>query len=197
MANINLLGQENFQSQPKITGEKIGTTLSVVGALILVLIVAAYWWFVWQEKSVISDTADLKTKFAVLDKEVSSSPIRKEAILRQGQILELKQLLGGYTYWSRLLPELSKVTLKTSGYVSLTASSDKNLHLNVVMPDFAEFDKFLKVFDNSVYNTKFKNLKVVSAGRFQNEQGSGVRAEVEVQIKPELLNSKLEGGQQL
>lgn len=195
MANINLLGQENFQSQPKITGEKIGTTLSVVGALILVLIVAAYWWFVWQEKSVISDTADLKTKFAVLDKEVSSSPIRKEAILRQGQILELKQLLGGYTYWSRLLPELSKVTLKTSGYVSLTASSDKNLHLNVVMPDFAEFDKFLKVFDNSVYNTKFKNLKVVSAGRFQNEQGSGVRAEVEVQIKPELLGK--EGGQQL
>lgn len=196
MANINLLGQENFQSQPKITGEKIGTTLSVIGALILVLIVAAYWWFVWQEKSTMSDTADLKTKFTVLEKEVSSSPIRKEAILRQGQILELKQLLGGYTYWSRLLPELSKVTLKTSGYVSLTASSDKNLHLNVVMPDFAEFDKFLKVFDNSVYNTKFKNLKVVSAGRFQNEQGSGVRAEVEVQIKPELLN-KMEGGQQL
>jgi hypothetical protein len=70
------------------------------------------------------------------------------------------------------LPELARVSLQRSDYVSIDAVSDGSLSLSVKLPSYADADKFLQVFDLPEYNRQFSNVRVLSIVKSTDEGGA-------------------------
>jgi hypothetical protein len=161
MSQINLLDSETK------TSFRVNTYawLSKAMAGLLVLVLLAYGVLYFMQNSRQKQVNEVRKKTIAAQKELVESTDRKELVTRQGQLNSLNPLLENHFYWSGLLPELARISLRQSTYVNIDAAGDGSIILNVKMPSYADLDKFLQVFDLPEYNRQFSNVRVLSINK--------------------------------
>lgn len=123
-------------------------------------------------------------------------PKRDELLVRQIQLKELEGVISNHLYWSQLLPEIAKVTLKTASYSSLKVDKSNELVMTVTVPSLLEFDKYLQVFDNPDVNANFSNIRISGLHKieqgtdFQNSNASPLSFVVNMKINSDLIKYK-------
>ncbi len=177
MAQINLLGSSDLGKKSGFPTTLLGRVLFVV--LILVLVYYTYLFFSIRSKT--SAIAEMEQRIAQAQSESLSNIDRKELLTRQQQLQNANDLIKTHVYWSYFLPELAKVTLQNSSYLDITTQNNGIVELTLVVPNYAEMDKVLQVFDLPQFNQQFSDVKIVSIGKSQ--QKDVIRNELKVQLK--------------
>lgn len=117
---------------------------------------------------------------------------RDEVLTRQLQLKTLQGAIGQHVYWSQLLPELARVTLKTASYTSLKVGDDSTLSLNASVPTLGDLDKYLQVFDRPEFNKYFSNVRIGGYSKAQGIEGGPGRLtfDVVMNFDPSVLSYK-------
>lgn len=165
MAQINLLDGEQTRGF-----KRNGYSLLSKGMLVLLLLVALFYGYLYiRQGSIQKQINQVREKTAEAQAEATSNTDRNELITRQGQLAALNPLIDDHVYWSGLLPELARISLRQSSYVSISAAANGNLVMSVEMPTYADLDKFLQVFDLPEYNKQFRDVRVLSISKGAEE----------------------------
>lgn len=187
MPQINLLGQENTHRDATL----IRLPLYLVRFFVLLFIaVLLYWAYLYvRVKLVVNKVAVAQADIIRIQKETLADKDRRELLVRQGQLSTLDKLLKDQQYWSKFLPELARVTLKSASYLSFSAGKDGTARMSVTVPTYREFDEFLQVFDLPQFNSKFSNVTVSSIGKYQQGDTQSVRFDVTMQYDVTFLKT--------
>ncbi len=189
MPQINLLKQNSS------AGASWDQVITWVFRLFLAVFVGivVYWGWLWYSNySLGNKIMAAEQTISEQKSEVAKDNGRQELLLRQQQLKELEKLLDSHLYWSQLMPELARVTLKNASYASIKGLSDGNLTLSVVVPSTEDLDKFLQVFDETVkFNKYFSNLRIGPINKIQSGQGLSTKFDVRMNYDPNLLKYKL------
>lgn len=188
VAQINLLKQTN--SSPASFDQIItwGFRVCLLG---FVLLLAYYGWLWNDNRSTSKRIMSLEQQVTVQKADIAKDKGRQEVLVRQLQLKELGKIIDTHLYWSQLIPELAKVTLKNASYVSIKGLSDGNLTLSVVVPTTEDLDKFLQVFDDTPkFNKYFVNLRIGPINRIQSGDGLSTKFDIRLNYDPSLLKYK-------
>ncbi len=183
---INLLKQ---QSPFAVSGN----VLSIVNKLIIVVILALVGYFGWayfQVKTVKKQVVSLNSDIANKKIEFNQTSRSDELITRQAQVKEFSNLINSHVYWSQLLPEIAKVTLKQATYLSMQTDSKHVLSMSVQLPNMVELDKFLQVFNSPTLNKYFRDVKIGGVSKVQEDDLSLIKAEITFDFNPEIIKYK-------
>lgn len=178
MAQINLLKQRKI-------GQGLWGFLPVLIARILMLIALAvllfYGWLFLKQQKLTKEINNVQQQIINGQKEAESFKEKDEAFTRQAQLKELEKLIANHTYFSKLLPELAKVTLKEATYTNIKSTIDGEISLSVIVPDLQALDKFIQIFD---YPKFYENFGEVRLGAFQKiQQENAVAYKFDVRMK--------------
>lgn len=187
MAQINLLKQNQPSAFARIGLLAILNKLALLGLLVLIIF---WFWFLSQSKSAGKEIQALDAQVAKQKQELSENGRRDEVVTRQSQLKEFDTLISNHLYWSQLLPELAKVTLKSASYLSFRAEIEGGISLSVKLPSIAELDKFLQIFDSAKINRYFSDLKMGGISKVVEKNNNYIRIDVQLKYNPELLKYK-------
>lgn len=163
------------------------------GIFVKIMLVAAlgvlayYGWLVMQNKKVVKEVAEIKAEHAQNIATAMNLKKRDEVLTRQAQLKEFNSLLAGHLYWSNVLPELAKVTLKYAKYTNLRASADGTLELGVTVPTLDDLDKYLQVFDQAKFNENFSDIRIGGFSKVTDETGSQIKFDARMKYNGNLL----------
>lgn len=159
--------------------------------IVLFIALVLYWLYLFvQTKVTTKAVADTQAQIIKTQKDILANQKRQELLVRQGQLDAASKLLAEHRYWSRLLPELARVTLKTASYISFSAESSGNAHMSVTVPSYKDFDLFLQVFDLPQFSDHFSHITVSSVGKFQQGDTQMVRFDVALKYDKDFLLTK-------
>ncbi len=165
MAQINLLDTEQTHGF-----RRNGYSWLSKGMLALLLLTALFYGYMYiRQGSLQKQINEAREKTAEAQSQATNNTDRDELITRQGQVAALNPLIDDHVYWSGLLPELARISLRQSNYVTISAAANGNLVMSVEMPTYADLDKFLQVFDLPEYNKQFKDVRVLSISKGAEE----------------------------
>lgn len=187
MPQINLLGQENTHRNAAFTQ----LPLYLVRFFIVVFIaVIVYWGYLYvRVKLVVNQVSLVQADIIRIQKETLADKNRRELLVRQGQLSVLDKLLKDQQYWSKFLPELARVTLKSASYLAFSAGKDGIARMTVTVPSYREFDEFLQVFDLLQFNSKFYDLTVSSIGKYQQGDTQSIRFDIAMHYDASFLKT--------
>jgi hypothetical protein len=191
MAEINLLQPEQVSASTLIgRGQYF---VSRILMIILIVMLAGYAYLFVDLSRTNTNVAKTKSKIAQAQQEALNNKNRGELLTRQGQLKELDTLIKGHLYWSYLLPELARVTLKSAKYSNIEADATGKLNLTVSLNSYEELEKFLQIFDLPEYNEQFSNVKVISITKTQQEATGTIDTAVKLQLtfNPAYIKGKL------
>jgi hypothetical protein len=178
MADINLLGSDNQKTNFTQTSASLAIKI-LIGLLVLVIL---YYGFVKIRTSRARNSiVEVQSKTSQLKAEALGDKQRGELITRQGQLQNLEGLIKNHFYWSGLVPELARASLKSSSYTNFKMESSGVMSLDVVVPTYADADKYIQVFDLPQFSRQFSDVKVVSINKIQ--QGNSVQIELRLELK--------------
>lgn len=189
MSEINLL-----QSRIEETGVSSNPFIKIIARLLMFLVVVAVGVYVallinsWLTKKKL---ADVNEKIQNVQSSAIANKDRIELVTRQEQLGELETLIANHKYWSVLLPELARVTLKTAKYSEINAKDDGKLDLTVKLPNYEEIEKFLQIFDLPEYNQQFSNVKIISINRVLTESRVETELTLQLTFNPEFIKGKM------
>lgn len=189
MPQINLLKQNNATTNNSQGFLKIIVAVLAIGMAGLVFY---YGWLYFQGKTIIQKIVDVEAKIEQEKKTVLNMDKRDEVLTRQQQLAGLESAISTHFYWSQLLPELARATLKTASYTSLRAGLEGELILSATVPSLSELDKYLQVFDTPTFNKNFSNVRIGGFHKSQAVEGAPttVSFEVKMQYDPQLIQYK-------
>lgn len=188
MAEINLLHGDQGGG---ING---GFAFTVAARLLLVAVVAAMviyagmYFYTWRTTSTL---ADVNRQVQTIQAEALANTDRNELVTRQEQLAELETLITNHSYWSYILPELARVTLKSAKYTNIQAAKDGKLNLSVSLPNYAEVEKYMQIFDLPEYNQQFSNVRIVGIDSVQNETTIETLLRLQLNFNPEFIRGRM------
>ncbi|MBI3231970.1 MAG: hypothetical protein HYZ51_02725 [Candidatus Doudnabacteria bacterium] len=185
MAQINLLKQNKIGSVDDLW---IISFLNKVALVAFLAVLSYYGWLAYKQKSAEKEIQELQTAIESQKQGLSEIERRDEVLVRQAQIKEYDSLISRHVYWSRLLPELAKVTLKQASYLFFQAENEGTINLALKIPSIAELDKFLQVFNSPKLNRYFSNLTIGGINKVQEDKQTYVRVDVKIKYDTSLLN---------
>ncbi len=177
MSQINLLKQKTNSSNWSQTGMKALVRVMAAGLLCLILY---YGWLNYNSSKLTKDILTTQQKLKQEADDALTISQRDEVLTRQLQLKTLQGAIGSHVYWSQLLPELARVTLKTASYTSLKVGDDSTLMLNASVPSLSDLDKYLQVFDRPEFNKYFSNVRIGGYSKAQGAEGGSGRLTFEV-----------------
>ncbi len=184
MAQINLLKQ-------KTVSENLWETLPGIFLKLLLVValgvLAYYAWLYIKINKVNAEITTIKEQNAKNLSTAFSLGQRDEVLSRQAQLKEFSSLVDKHVYWSHLLPEVAKVTLKTASYSSLRGVADGSMTLSVAVPSLNDLDKYLQVFDQPQFNKNFSDVKMGGFHKLVEEGTAMVKFDVQLKYNPNLL----------
>lgn len=191
MADINLLQQETITASTLIGRSKY--YIAKILMVLVVMMMLAYGYLFFDASRTNSNITKTRARITQAQSEAMNNPSRGELLTRQGQIKELDTLIKGHLYWSYLLPELARVTLKSAQYTGIEADATGKLNLTVTLNSYEELDKFLQIFDLPEYNEQFSNVKVISITKNQEAQDGTIETNVKLQLtfNPAYIKGKM------
>lgn len=187
MAEINLL--KTTTATPSDVGSAVTRVANRVMLGILILLVGLYaLLFIVQwnngRKIKIANTA-----LQQVQTSVSNDKARQEVVARQGQVKAATDLIAKHSYWSKLLPELARVSLSSASYSAIKADETGKLTLTVKVSSYSDLDKFMQIFDLPAYNQQFSNVKLVSVSKIQQESTIVLSALLELTFDPAYIKA--------
>lgn len=185
MAQINLLDSEQNTGFSKNSYGLLSKAMMVA----LVFVGLAYGYLYFSQTSTQKEINEVRNKTQTAQNEATNNTARDELLTRQGQLASLNPLIKNHVYWSGLLPELARISLRQSNYVSISAASNGNLILSVEMPTYADLDKFLQVFDLPEYNRQFSNVRTLSISKSAEEGQIAYVMRVQLTFNPEFIKN--------
>jgi hypothetical protein len=184
MAQINLLGaQEKTTNYAKALSSFIAKIL----ALILVLVLAYYAFLFVKGNSQTKQVAKLEQEITRVEQDIQTNSDKNQVFTRQAQLKDLGLLARQHIYWSGIIPELARVTLKTASYTSFLSKENGDISMVVEVPSYEELDKFLQVFDLPQYNQQVNNVRVDSVTKVQKDDALRISAKVTFSYKTDSL----------
>ena len=189
MADINLL--QSTTSSPALMVTKIKRVIARVLMIVLLVIVAGYGYLYFDLYQTNKNLTTTETAIAKAQSEALSNKDRSELITRQGQLKELDTLVKQHLYWSYLLPELARVTLKSAKYTAIDAGEEGKLNLTVSLPSYTDLEKFMQIFDLPAYNQQFSNVKIMSIGKTQQDAQVEISVRLELTFNPAYIKDRL------
>jgi hypothetical protein len=191
MPQINLLDQESRAGGNTLANAPLYMVRLLVAIFIVLLL---YWAFLFVEsKLTTGKIAGIQQTIIAKQKQLLENNSRKELILRQGQLASVKTLIASQEKWSKLLPELARVTLQSARYMSFNADGQGNARMVVNVPNYKEMDKFLQVFNLPEFNNEFSQVTVSGVSRVQQGDVPMVRFDVGIKYDKSFLHDNQEG----
>lgn len=189
MPDINLL-QSNID-ESGINSSAFTRAIARFMMFLVVVVILAYVAMVFDSWNTNRKLVTVNEKTQTLQAAAMSNTDRDELVTRQEQLSELGTLIDDHVYWSYLLPELGRITLKTAKYTEIDASRDGKLTLVANLPSYEDIDKFMQIFDLPEYNEEFSNVRIVSIGKVQD--GDKIETELRVQLtfNPEFIKGRM------
>lgn len=189
MPDINLLQTPGAQvATQSHRGSHFLARLLMV-ALVAVLLVYGY--LQYSQWSAKKDIAETNAAIATAQAEALQNKSRNEVLTRQGQVKELDTLIKSHMYWSYLLPELARVTLRSAQYTDIEANGAGKLNLTVTLPSYEELEKFMQIFDLPEYNKEFSNVKILSISKTQQIDKIQTLVQLELTFNPNYLKGRM------
>lgn len=185
MPQINLLSNETKEKSLPVG--RMLTLFARLFALVFFVVIIYYGYLWYQSKSAANDILAKQNNIIKMQNEVLDNRDRKELLTRQGQLQQLDKLLGSHPYWSKLFPELARVTLKSAYYTALTASGEGAAKMTVIVPTYSDFNNFLSVFDRDEFNKQFSNVAIGSVNKYQVGGTTGIKFDVELKYNTDFL----------
>lgn len=187
MPQINLLGQDTKRYSEQFAR---GPLYAVRFFVFLFVALLCVWGFLFVRTRMVNGTVEsTQADIVSQQKKILSDERRRELLVRQGQLDSANRLLASHEYWSRLLPELARVTVKTASYISFLAEANGEAHLKVTVPTYKDFDLFLQVFDLPEFNKVFSHVAVSSVGKFLQGDTQTVRFDVALKYNEDFLKA--------
>lgn len=189
MPEINLLHNDQTDS-----GINSGLAATVLARLLLFLVIVAViiygvlFFFSWQGNK---NLTDAKQQVQSLQTEALANKDRNEVVTRQEQLTELETLIDNHVYWSYLLPELARVTLKSAKYTEIQADSEGKLDLTINLPSYEDVEKYLEIFDLPEYNQQFSNVRIMGINTVQKDAGIETELRLELTFNPEFIKGRM------
>lgn len=189
MAEINLLQTENpaVDQGFGVVTRLVAKILSVILVVVVLVYVGLYVYGWLNGKRLTSIKSDIQTA----QSEALANKDRQELVTRQEQLGNLETLIDNHLYWSHLLPELARVTLKSARYTEIEASSDGKLNLAVTLPSYEEVEKYMQIFDLPEYNQQFSNVRILSIETVQADTSIEIQLRLELNFNPEYIKGRL------
>lgn len=189
MADINLLGSDSQKFNIAQTSAHLIVKI-LLGVLVVVILYYAYLRI--QISRTQNSVRTLQAQTAAIEAEALNQKERGEVVTRQGQLQNLDSLIKNHLYWSPLLPELARVTLKSASYATFNADGTGVLNIDVTVPSYADADKYIQVFDLPQFNQQFSDVKILSINKVQ--EGNTVQIGMKLQLKfnPEFIRKTLQ-----
>ncbi len=188
MSDINLL--QNPSAQSSVISGRSRVFLARILMFALVVVVLGYVglkFFSWQNGKTMAQT---QTAVVAAQNEALNDKQRKELITRQGQSKELDSLVKNHMYWSYMLPELAKVTLRTARYTEISTDDQGKLLVTASLPSYEDLEKYMQIYDLPEYNQQFSNVKILSISRQQLNESIQTVVRLELTFNPEFLKGK-------
>ncbi len=190
MSEINLLHTDSSS-----VGGSSGIFATLAARLLLVILVAAMLGYAglfaysWKTEK---DLEKVKQDVQTLQAEALANTDRNEVVTRQEQLIELETLITNHAYWSYLLPELARVTLKSARYTNIEADSTGKLNLAVSLPNYSEVEKYMQIFDLPEYNQQFSNVRIVGIDSVQKDTSIETLLRLQLTFNPEFIKGRME-----
>jgi hypothetical protein len=186
MAQINLLRQNNSPEK------KLGNITGIAVKLLVVAVfgVLGYYGFLYAQVSKINkQIMSVREVIAKEESKLSQLERRDELALRQSQLKEMEKIINSHVYWTTLLPELAKITLKPDkGYfTAVKILADGNVNVSLRSSSLEDIDKFLQAFDLPEVYKNFRNVSISSINRELVDESIERSLEVSFQYNPDLL----------
>lgn len=189
MPDINLLQTPTVHTSA--ISSRSRALLARLLMLVLILVVVGFGllkFLTWQDGKNITTT---QAQVASAQTDALNNKDRKELITRQGQSKELDSLVQNHMYWSYMLPELAKVTLKSAQYTEIDVDDQGKLLVTVTLPSYDDLEKYMQVFDLPEYNQQFSNVKIDSISKQQINDTVQMVVRLELTFDPDFLKGKM------
>jgi hypothetical protein len=188
MADINLLSTDS----QKFSFSQAGTGAAVkILAGVLILVVAYYGYLRWQVSRVGKSTQTVQAKTRQVESDTINNKQRAEVVTRQGQVNDLDGLIKNHVYWSGLLPELARVTLKSASYAAFDADTAGTMNLTAIVTTYADADKIIQVFDLPQFNQQFSDVKILSLSKIEEEGQVKIKLILQLKFNPTFIRKTL------
>ncbi len=188
MPEINLLHTDSAaaQSDYGVVARIVARLLMFFLFLVIIIFVILFVYNWLNNRNLNNVKADIKTAQA----SALENEDRNELVTRQEQLGHLEKLIDNHVYWSYLLPELARVTLKSAKYSEIEAKSDGTLNLLVNLPNYEEIEKYMQIFDLPEYNQQFSNVRIVSINSVQTEGSVVTQLRLQLTFNPQYIKGR-------
>jgi hypothetical protein len=185
MAEINLL--KNPGTETSIWKNAAGWAVKFLVCLVAAVI-GYYGYLFFKVKSVNNKITEIQNSIQQSKSESLTMKGREEFLTRQDQLKQFLTLSSSHLYFSKLLPVLAKVTLKTAYYSKVSVTPEGKMDMLVVVPTLEDLDKFLQVFDQPEVVKNFYNVHINGYNKSQDESGTVYTFNVQLDFNPGLLH---------
>ena len=188
MAQINLLKQASPQQSLWTVLPKIFASIFLV---VLIILAAYYGWLIIESKKIASNIINVQAQINEEKKTGLNMPKRDEVLIRQQQLQGVNEAVANHLYWTQLLPELARVTLKSASYSNIKVGTDGKISMTVKVPTIGDLDKYLQVFDLPAFNKNFSDLRIGGYYKVQGEGNSStINFYVMMKYNPDVIQYK-------
>lgn len=189
MPQINLLKQQQTENGLMLL---LPSILVKILLIILAGVIAYYVWTFLQINKAENLILEAQRRIQAQKTEIDSVPNKDELYTRQGQLNELKQLIGTQLFWSQVMPALAEVTLKGVTYSQLSMNTEGYVNLTLNVKNLTELERFLSAFDRPEVYKNFSEVKIGPARETRLPNGGTGYMVVDAKIKfnPEILKYK-------
>jgi hypothetical protein len=186
MAQINLLKQQSPYAFS-------GGTLAIINKILILLMILGVGFYVWsylKVKTLNQAIATQTTQIANQKTEFNKTPRSDEVITRQAQLKAQENLINAHVYWSQLLPEIAKVTMQGVNYLSLQTDAKNTVSLSLEVANMSDLDKFLQTLNSPLINKYFRDVKLGSVSKEQEDKREFLKVDILFSFNPSLIQYK-------
>lgn len=188
MSEINLLHTDSADSGINNSfAARLVARLSMVLIIAAVVIYALLYFYTWRNHNKLTVVTEQTN---TLQAKALANEGRNELVTRQEQLTQLETLIDNHAYWSYLLPELARVTLRSARYTAIKASNDGKLDLIVALPSYSDVEKYLQIFDLPEYYQQFSNVRIAGITTSNNDEKIETQLNLELTFNPEFIKGK-------
>lgn len=188
MAQINLLKQAAPQRNLWTVLPKIFASVFLV---VLIILAAYYGWKIIESKKIASNIINVQAQINEEKKTGLNMPKRDEVLVRQQQLQGVNEAVANHLYWTQLLPELARVTLKSASYSNIKVGTDGKISMTVKVPTIGDLDKYLQVFDLPAFNKNFSDIRIGGYYKVQGDDNSStINFDVLMKYNPDVIQYK-------
>lgn len=160
----------------------------IIQALVLLLMLLAYSWMVWQDSQVNIETRNIAQQLEGIKKEIAET--EKSVVPAkelQQQINLLADFLDKHLYWTNFFSLLEKNTVSGVYYNSLAADASGGITLSAVADSYTSLARQLTSFEETPELAEKVMISSVAADTGEDRQIKGINFDISLTLNKQLF----------